>query len=385
MSNLKEKEDRYALNLFAKRGIAITKGKDTRVWDDEGNEYIDCTSGHGVAGIGHANEALAKALYEQAQTLVTCTGSFYNEKRALLMEKLVKLSPDGLNKVFLCNSGAESVEAALKFARISTGKTEFIAAMRSFHGRTMGALSATFNPNYRKPFEPLVPGFSFAPYNNFEKLQEKITDKTAGIILEVIQGEGGVNPGEKEYLQKVQSLCNEKNILFIVDEVQTGFGRTGRLFACEHHNLQPDLLCLSKAMAGGYPMGAVLCSDKVKISYGQHGTTFGGNPLACAASLATIDFILSENLPQQAEEKGAYFKEQLSKHHLPRIREIRQIGLMIGIELKEKSGPFITKLQELGVLTIPAGATVIRLLPPLTISKDDLDEVVEKLVTVLSE
>ena len=385
MSNFKEIEDQYALNLFAKRGIAITKGKNSRVWDDEGHEYIDCTSGHGVAVIGHANEHIAKALYEQAQTLVTCTGSFYNEKRALLMEKLVKLSPAGLNKVFFCNSGSESVEAALKFARVSTGKTEFVAAMRGFHGRTMGALSATFTPAYRKPFEPLIPGISFAPYNNFEKLSEKVNENTAGIILEVIQGEGGINPGKKEFLQKVQELCREKDIMFIIDEVQTGFGRTGKLFSCDHHNLQPDLLCLSKAMAGGFPMGAVLCSDKINISYGQHGTTFGGNPLACAASLATIDFILKEDLAKQSEEKGAYFSEKLKKLNLSKIREIRQIGLMIGIELKEKSAPFITKLQELGVLTIPAGATVLRLLPPLTIPREDLDTVIEKLIEVLSD
>ena len=385
MSRFKEIEDQYALNLFAKRGIAIVKGKNARVWDDEGNEYIDCTSGHGVAGIGHANEKLAEALYEQAQTLVTCTGSFYNEKRALLMQKLVQITPNGLNKVFLCNSGAESVEAALKFARVSSGKTEFIAAMRGFHGRTMGALSATFTQNYRKPFEPLVPGFSFVPYNNFEKLEQKITGNTAAVILEVVQGEGGVNPGDKDYLQKVQQLCQDRDILFIIDEVQTGFARTGKMFASEHHGLQPDLLCLSKAMAGGFPMGAVLCSDKIKISYGQHGTTFGGNPLACAASLSTIDFILSENLPKQAEEKGAYFKEKLSEFDLPRVREIRQIGLMIGIELKEKSAPFISKLQEKGVLTIPAGATVLRLLPPLTIPYEDLDTVAEKIAEVLAE
>ncbi len=385
MSHFKEIEDQYALNLFAKRGISIVKGKDAKVWDDEGKEYIDCTSGHGVAGIGHANTRLAEAMYKQAQTLVTCTGSFYNEQRALLMQKLVEITPQGLNKVFLCNSGAESVEAALKFARVSSGKTEFIAAMRGFHGRTMGALSATFTINYRKPFEPLVPGFSFVPYNNYKKLEEKITDNTAAIVLEAVQGEGGVNPGNKEYLQKVQQLCRERGILFIVDEVQTGFGRTGKMFACEHYNLQPDLLCLSKAMAGGFPMGAVVCSDKINISFGQHGTTFGGNPLACAASLATIDFIQSHNLAQQAAEKGAYFNEKLSRHNLPRIREIRQMGLMIGIELKEKSGPFITKLQEKGVLTIPAGATVLRLLPPLVISYEELDTVVEKIVNVLAE
>jgi len=377
-------EDQYALPLFPKRGITLVKGKNARLWDDKGNEYIDCMGGQGVVNIGHCNDKVAEAIARQAQQLITCTGSFYSDQRALLIKKLVDITPANLNKVFLCNSGAESVEGAIKFARLSTGKTEFICAMRSFHGRTMGALSATFNPKYREPFEPLIPGFHFVPYNNIEKVEEKINDKTAAVMLEMVQGEGGVHLGDPDFFKQISRLCKEKNILLIIDEVQTGFCRTGKLFAIEHFNLQPDILCLAKAMAGGLPIGAVLCSDKIDVSFGSHGTTFGGNPLVAAAANAAIDFMIEENLAGQAAEKGNYFAEKFTKIELEKVREFRQIGLMIGIELKEKVQPYITALQEKGVLVIPAGATVLRLLPPLTINKEDLDKVIEKIAEVLS-
>ncbi|MBN1407136.1 MAG: acetylornithine/succinylornithine family transaminase [Calditrichaceae bacterium] len=377
-------EDQYALPLFPKRGITLVKGKNARLWDDKGNEYIDCMGGQGVVNIGHCNDKVAEAIARQAQQLITCTGSFYSDQRALLIKKLVDITPANLNKVFLCNSGAESVEGAIKFARLSTGKTEFICAMRSFHGRTMGALSATFNPKYREPFEPLIPGFHFVPYNNIEKVEEKINDKTAAVMLEMVQGEGGVHLGDADFFKQISRLCEEKNILLIIDEVQTGFCRTGKLFAIEHFNLQPDILCLAKAMAGGLPIGAVLCSDKIDVSFGSHGTTFGGNPLVAAAANAAIDFMIEENLAGQAAEKGNYFAEKFTKIELEKVREFRQIGLMIGIELKEKVQPYITALQEKGVLVIPAGATVLRLLPPLTINKEDLDKVIEKIAEVLS-
>jgi len=385
MNDFKKTEDLYGLNLFQKREIALLRGQNARVWDESGKEYIDCTSGHGVASIGHANQKIVDALTDQAARIITCTGSFYNDKRAALMEKLVSISPPHLKRVFLCNSGTESLEAALKFARISTGKTDFICAMRSFHGRTMGALSATYNPKYRDDFKPLVPGFHFVPFNNFEKLQEKVTEKTAGVLLEVVQGEGGVYPADEAYLKQVEALCRKKRIIFIIDEVQTGFARTGRLFACNHFDLQPDILCLSKAIAGGFPLGAVLCSGAIEVPMGKHGTTFGGNPLACAAALAAIEFILENDLSAEAEKKGRYFMEKMNGYTLPRIREIRQIGLMIGIEIREKGQVFINRLQDEGILVLPAGATVIRLLPPLTIGYEELDIVTDKLAKVLSE
>lgn len=382
--NYKETEQKFEFDVYPKRDLVIIKGQNTKVWDEDGNEYIDCVAGHGVAAIGHCNSKVIEAISNQSKKLITCSGTFYNDTRALFLEKLIKISPKNLTRAFLCNSGSESIEAAIKFARFTTNKTDFIGAVKGFHGRTMGALSATHNPKHKEKFEPLIPGFHHVPFNNFEKLKENISDKTAGIILEIVQGEGGVNLGEKEYFQKVQELCKEKNILLIIDEVQTGFCRTGKMFASEHFNLQPDIICLAKAIAGGLPMGAVLCSEKIEIPKGQHGATFGGNPLTCAAAIASIDYMIDNKLDEQSFEKGKYFCDQLNKHNLKKIREIRNLGLMIGIQLKEKVKPFIIELIKEGVLVLPAGSTVIRLLPPLTISYEELDFVIEKIVKVLS-
>lgn len=374
----------YQLGVYPKREIVLVGGKGARVRDYTGKEYIDCVAGNGVANIGHCNEAVIKALKDQAKRLITCSNIFYNDVRARLLEKLIAIAPENLTRAFLCNSGAESVEAAIKFARYATRKSEIICAMRAFHGRTLGALSATFNPKYREDFEPLVPGFHHVPFNNFEKLKKKINSRTAAVLLEIVQGESGVNIGKAEYFQKVQDLCQKNGILLIIDEVQTGFCRTGKLFACNHFDLKPNLLCVAKAIAGGIPMGAVLCDATIDLPVGKHGSTFGGNPLACAAALATIDFMISNRLDKQAKEKGDYLVTRLQKHDLKKVREIRHLGLMIGIELKEKVKPYILKLLELGVLVLPAGTTVLRLLPPLTISFEELDLVVRAIVKTLT-
>lgn len=384
MMNFKDMQAQYEFDVYPKRDIVVTHGKNSTVWDDQGTEYIDCIAGHGVANIGHCNAAVISAIEAQAKKLITCPGTFYNDTRAQLMEKLVAISPQSVNKVFLCNSGTESIEAAIKFTRFSQKQHKIICANRGFHGRTMGALSATFQPAYKKDFEPLLPGFEFVPFNRFEKMQDAIDEKTAAIMLEVVQGEGGVHPGTREYFENVQKLCQEQKILLIIDEVQTGFCRTGKMFACEHFDLQPDILCVAKGIAGGLPMGAVLCSDNVQQPTGRHGSTFGGNPLVCAAAIATIDFMREHNLAKQAAEKGAYLRRLLESSDIPRIREIRQMGLMIGIELKEKVQPYLLHLMENGVLALPAGATVMRLLPPLTIPYKELDSVAEKIITALS-
>ena len=383
--NYVELENTYSFDVYPKRDLVIVKGKNAKVWDDKGREYIDCVAGHGVANIGHCNEKVIEAITQQAQQLITCTGIFFNDVRARLLEKLVGIAPKNLTRAFLCNSGAESVEAAIKFARFTTQKTDFVCAMKSFHGRTLGALSATFNPKYKKDFEPLVPGFSFVPFNNFEKLAEKVDKNTAGVILEIIQGEGGVNIGDRDYFSQVRKFCDEMGVLLIIDEVQTGFCRTGKMFAIEHFHLEPDMMCLAKAIAGGIPMGAVLCSEKIKVPLGKHGTTFGGNPLASAAAIAAIDFMIENDLAQQAAEKGKYFIDKFNAQDLSRVRDVRNLGLMIGIELKEKVKPYILKLIEEGVLALPAGTTVLRLLPPLTITYDELDVVLEKLEWILNE
>lgn len=383
MTDFIELEKTHEFDVYPKRDLVLVRGQGAKVWDSNGKEYIDCIAGHGVANVGHCNENVAAAIAAQARQLISCSMTLYNDTRARFLEKLLSVTPTNLKRAFLCNSGTEAIEAAIKFARFTTKKKEFITAMRGFHGRTMGSTTATFNPEYRKEFEPLVPGFKYVAYNNYAKLAEAVTDDTAGIILEIVQGEGGVHPGTKDYFTQVRQLCDEKNILLIIDEVQTGFCRTGKMFACEHFDLQPDILCLAKGIAGGVPMGAVVCAEKIQPPMGKHGSTFGGNPLACAAGIAAIDYMVENKLADQAREKGEYLIGKLNQHKFANVREIRQLGLMIGMELKEKGQPYLVKLMEHGVLAMPAGATVLRFLPPLTITKEELDTVAEKVATVL--
>lgn len=383
MKDYKALIQKYEVDVYPRRDVTLVKGKGARLWDDQGNEYIDMAAGISVANIGHGNEKLTKAISEQAATLVTCPNTFYNDRKSLFLEKLFEVVPKNFTRAFLTNSGTEAMEAAIKFARLNTKKTKFIATMKGFHGRTMGALSATYKSEYREGFEPLVPGFSHVPFNNFEKLAEALDEDTAGIILEPVQGEGGINIGQKEYFQKIRRLCDEKNILLIIDEIQTGFCRTGKMFAIEHLGIEADMMTVAKSIAGGFPMGAILCNDKIKIDKSKHGSTFGGNPLACAAGIASIDFMLDNKLWEEAEAKGKYFKEKLGKHQLSKVREIRIIGLMIGIELKDKVQPVLQELLKRNIIALPAGTTVLRMLPPLVIGYEDLDTVVEKLAEIL--
>ena len=377
-------EGRYDSDLYPKRPMVVVRGEGARLWDADGRVYIDCIGGHGVANVGHANPVVNQAVTEQAQRLIVCPSGFYNDRRAQLLPELIRIAPPGLERVFLCNSGAEAVEAALKFARLGTGRTKMIAAMRGFHGRTFGALSATWRKAYRQPFEPLVPGFEFVPYNRLEAMEQAVDEGTAAVILEVVQGEGGVIPGDGEYLRGVQALCQERGALFIVDEVQTGFGRTGRMFASQHHDLRPDLMCLAKGIAGGLPMGAVLIGSRVgDLTKKSHGTTFGGNPLACAAALATIHYIESEGLPQRAAELGAHLLDGLQAIPAPVVREVRGLGLMVAVELKGKAAPYLAALAERGVLALSAGSNVMRFLPPLVIDAQDVDAVVGHVAAVL--
>lgn len=384
MTDYYEIETRYGAGVYAKQKLSIVRGQGASLFDEDGNEYLDCTSGHGVANLGHAHPKVAAAIAEQAATLITLFESFPNDKRSALMQKMASLVP-GLERIFLCNSGAEAVEAALKFARISTGRTDIVAMMRAFHGRTFGALSATFNKKYRKGFEPLVPGFSHVPYNKTEALEAAVTVKTAAVILEVVQGEGGVYPADVEYIQAARRICNESGALLIVDEIQSGFGRTGKMFAVQHFDVIPDLLCCAKSLAGGVPMGAVLIGEKVQnLTPGTHATTFGGNPLSCAAGIAAITAIEEEDLPQQAAEKGAYLLEKLRQIDAPLIRDVRGMGLMVGIELKQKVAPYLKALQDHNIIALNAGMTVLRLLPPLVISYAQIDRLVTAIDEVLS-
>jgi LysW-gamma-L-lysine/LysW-L-ornithine aminotransferase len=379
---IQELENLHTSGLYTKRPLAIVRGAGAHLWDSTGKEYIDCVGGQGAANLGHANPAVVKAIAEQAATLISCPEMFYNDRRAALMDKLCALA--GMEKAYLCNSGTESIEAALKFARQLTGRTQVIAAKRGFHGRTMGALSATWEKKYRESFEPLVPGFQHVTYNDLEALSAAINEQTAAVILEVVQGEGGVRPGTPEFLLGAQALCQQHGALLIIDEVQTGFGRTGKLFAFQHYALQPDLLCVAKSIAGGLPMGATLLRAGLPPLQPQtHGSTFGGNPLACAAALAALQYLEEQHLPQRSAELGAWFKAQLEQIQSPLIREVRGKGLMVGIELKQKVTPYLQALMERGVLALPAGLTVLRFLPPLVIKSEDLARVAQTVCEVL--
>jgi acetylornithine/LysW-gamma-L-lysine aminotransferase len=380
--NTKTLEQTYELSVYPRRDIVLVSGKGARLVDEEGREYIDCASNVGVSNIGHGHVAVAKAIYEQYLVLGNCYSMFYNPVRARLAEKLAKLAPGNLNRVFFCNSGAEAIEGALKFARSTTGRPEIISAMRGFHGKTMGALAATWGPEYQKPFAPMMPGLKHVPFNNFAKLETALSEETAAVLLEIVQGEGGVRVGDKDYFRQVRELCNLTGVMLIIDEVQTGFGRTGAMFACEQF-VTPDLLCLAKSLAGGIPMGAVLCNDRIKVPVKSHTSTFGGNPTACAAALASLEVIEQERLIENAETLGNYLMEQLRGIESKKIREVRGLGLMIGIELKEKAGPYVQRLMGKGVIALLAGGSVIRLLPPLVISREEIDTVVSALEEIL--
>ena len=380
---ISELETSLGTGSYASRDITLVKGSGATVWDDSGKQYIDCTAGVGVANIGHCHPELVDAIHTQAGTIMAVANAFANDVRVRCMEKLISISPSGLDRVFLCNSGTESMEAAIKFARQSTGRKSVVSTMRGFHGRSLGALSATHRKEYQEPFAPLVPGFVAVPFNRAEAMEKAVDTDTAAVILELIQGEGGVRPADAEYVSAVERICHDSGAILVIDEIQTGFCRTGKMFACEYFDLKPDILCLAKAMAGGVPMGAILVNHKIQTVTGTHGSTFGGNPLASAACLAAIDIMEKESLAQRAVELGDALVSRLKEQNLPLIREIRYKGLMIGIELRQKVTPVLRELQQNGILALPAGQTVLRLLPPLVISHQQLDSVLDGVISVL--
>ena len=369
-------EDAHTSGLYTKRGIVLVRGDGAMVFDSEGRAYIDCVGGQGTANLGHGNAAVADAVAQQARVLASCTELFYNDRRAELYEVLAGILPASLDRFFLCNSGTEAVEGGLKFARAATKRTRIVATMRGFHGKTMGALSATWGPEYRDLFGPLVPGFSHVPFNKPEALDAAITGETAAFIFELVQGEGGVRRATSEFAREAARLCAERGALLIVDEVQTGFARTGTLFAVEQYAIAPDILCLAKSIAGGMPMGAIAFSRKVgDLAKRSHSTTFGGNPLACAAAIAAIGEIRRLDLARNARERGTQLMEGLRAIRSDRIREVRGLGLLVGVELKENASTALRALQEEGVLALGAGPTVVRYLPPLVITADEIERV----------
>ncbi len=382
-------ETKLMANVFAKRHIVIAKGKGATLWDINGKEYVDCMGAYGVALLGHCHPRVVAAIHAQVEQLISCHASLYNDKRSEFLQKLTDITPLGLNKAFLSNSGAESVECAIKLARKYTGKPEIIAMMGAFHGKTMGALSATWDKKYREPFMPLVPEFKHVPPDNIEKVKEAITGKTAAVLLEPIRGEGGIRVPPDGYLPQLRQICDERKVLLIFDEVQTSFGRTGKLFGCENWNVIPDIMTLAKPFAGGLPIGITVAKENVMSAFklGEHSTTFSGSPLVCAAGCAAIDALISENLAEKAATTGKYFRTQLealqAKHKI--IKEIRGMGLMIGVELRFDVLNIILKCAEKGVLMLDAGRNVLRFLPPLVITKPQVDKALAVLDEVLGE
>jgi acetylornithine/LysW-gamma-L-lysine aminotransferase len=339
--------------------------------------------GQGAANLGHSHPAVVAAVQAQAAQLMSCPEIFHNDQRAAYLAELAAALPFPA-RLFLCNSGAEAVEAGLKFARLLSGRTRVVATMRGFHGRTMGALSATWEKKYREPFAPLVPDFHHVPYGDAEDLAEAVDAGTAAVLLEPVQGEGGVRPAPAGYLEAARRICDERGALLLLDEVQTGFGRTGRLFGMEHSGVVPDILILAKSIAAGLPMGAVAVHERHgPLPGGAHGSTFGGNPLLCAAARAALRAYQDEDLPRQAAEKGVWLIERLRGLQLPAVREVRGLGLLVGLELKGRVQPHLGALLERGVLALPAGPNVLRLLPPLVIGYEDLETVVDAIAEVL--
>jgi acetylornithine/LysW-gamma-L-lysine aminotransferase len=382
-------EDKYYANVYQRFPITLARGKGAKVWDNNGREYIDCMGGYGVALVGHCNDKVVRAIKEQAEKLITCHSSCYNDARLAFLQKLIGIAPKGLNKVYLSNSGAEAAEAAIKIARKYTKKHGIIAMVGSFHGKTMGALSITYAQKYREAFAPLLEGMKFVPFGDATKLQDAIDDTTGAVIVEPVQGESGIHVAPDGYLQKIREVCDSKGVALIFDEIQCGLGRTGKLWAGENWNVTPDIMCLAKGIAGGVPMGATLARQEMmdSLKLGEHSSTFGGNPLACAAGYAALECIVDDGLVNNASSVGKYFKEGLlalkDKHKI--IREVRGLGLMLAAELRfEVKDVLFDGIKE-GLLMLYSGKNIIRLLPPLVIDEHTVSSALSIMDKVLSK
>jgi len=366
-------EDTYLGNLYQRFPINIAKGKGAIVWDVSGKEYIDCMGGYGVALVGHCNDRVINAIKNQADNLITCHMSLYNNTRLKFLQKMSKISPKELSKIFFSNSGAESIESALKFSRKYTGKKGVIAMIGGYHGKTFGALSVTYNEKYRKPFQPLLEGIKFLPYNNPSKIEDSLDNSIGTVIIEPIQGETGIIVPPDDFLQKIRKICDHNNLVLIFDEIQTGLGRTGKMWASEHWSTIPDIMCLAKGIAGGLPMGLTLSKPEIldAMKLGEHSSTFAGNPLSCSAGIATIDSIVEENLVGNAVKVGNIFKNglfELKENHRI-VRDVRGLGLMLALELRFDIKDILFEGIKEGLLMLYSGRNIIRLLPPLVIDE----------------
>ncbi|HHV44542.1 MAG TPA: acetylornithine transaminase [Firmicutes bacterium] len=391
-AQIKAKTEQYLMSTYARFDLALVKGRGTTVWDAAGRAYLDFLSGIAVCNLGHCHPKVVEAVTEQVQTLIHCSNLYHIEQQASLAERLCTLGQ--LDQAFFCNSGAEANEGAIKLARrysfdkYGPGRGDVITARDSFHGRTITTITATGQPKYQQGFAPLTPGFTYVPLNDLEALQSAITESTCAVLLEPVQGEGGVRPCDYDYLQAVATLCKERDILLILDEVQTGMGRTGKLFAYQHFDLIPDIVTLAKALGGGIPIGAVLAKKEVAKSFrpGTHASTFGGNPLACSAALAVLEVLTQQGFLDQVENKGLYFKHRLEalRSQWPNlITEVRGLGLILGVDLTFPVREAVVQLQERGILVGTAGENTLRFLPPLIVTEDEIERVVLALEDIL--
>jgi len=394
---LQEKEKRYIINTYNRRPeqtLLLVRGRGTLVWDEAGKEYLDFVGGIAVNALGHAYRPVLEAAWEQMQKVIHTSNLYYSGPQIELAECLVKNSVG--DKVFFCNSGAEANEAAIKLARkyyktvLQSERFEIITALNSFHGRTLATVAATGQEKFHRGFEPLPAGFCYARFNDLESFRSQINERTAAIMVEPLQGEGGVHPGTADFLKGLRRLCDEKELLLIFDEVQSGMGRTGRLFAYEHAGIKPDIFTSAKALGGGFPIGAMLCAEKVAAGFapGDHASTFGGNPVACAAALAVLQAILKDGFLDEVASKGRSFQDKLqllAGRFLGIIVEIRGKGLITGVELSGRAGEVQRACQEKGLLLNAIGEHVLRFLPPLNVTREELDAALEILEWALEE
>ena len=374
--------------VFAEKPIRIEEGDGVYLYDDAGTEYLDAGASYACVPLGHGHEAVQAAVRDQLDRLTYVQASYPVGVRTELYELLADTAPGDIGKTWLCNSGTEANEAALKFARAATdeGQTKIIATMQGFHGRTMGALSTTWKDKYKKPYEPLIGDVEFVPYNDREALEEAVDEDTAAFIVEPVQGEGGINPATKEFLQDAREMTREAGTALVFDEVQTGMGRTGTLWAAEQIGVVPDMLTSAKGLGNGFPVGATLVRDWVAENYGSHASTFSGGPVISAAAGATVSTMVDAGIPAHAGEVGEYLKSELEAALGDDVREVRGEGLMIGVEVKRGANRYLKQLAiDHQILALPAGRTVIRLLPPLTITESEADTVVQALVDLLSD
>ena len=377
-------EDDYFINTFTRQPVVLDHGEGVRVTDIDGNEYLDMFAGIAVNALGHNHPRLVKAIQDQAAKLIHISSIYYNEPALVYAKKLVDRT--SFDRIFYTNSGAEANEGAIKLAVKYTGKSEIISTVDSFHGRTIMTLAATGHEEYHEPFKAVMPqGFINVPYNDLEAIKEAINENTAAIIVEPIQGEGGVHVSDVEYLKGIEAICKENGIVFIVDEVQTGFGRCGTLFAHELFDVKPDIMTMAKGIGGGVPMGGILATEEVASAFvpGDHGTTFGGGPLVCAAANAVLDEFDDKNILDNVNEVGQYFIDELKKLDKDVIADVRGKGLIVGLELTKPGAEYVDKLREAGFLINCTAGNVLRFVPPLIITKEDIDEFVKALDEIL--